>query len=188
MDLQLSGNGTITFAPDRFSRENGALYLNKTYYSTPSGVYFNGPFTIMGWIKLITLDLYSCFMSFGNGPRSDNVYMCLSSGEGKGPYFGLWQANTSISIILPPQPLAVDSWMHYCATWDGTNATIYLNGSLLFTDFGYGQVRNVVRNECYFGRNNWPSNPFVNAYFDDIRIYNRFEFIITRINYFFSQF
>lgn len=131
----------------------------------------------MGWVKPVQVLYDSCFFSFGNGVSSDNVYLCLAyllNNVSHGPYFGVWNGTSTVALIGVAQPITANAWTHLSATWDEKNAIIYVNGALAYNATGYGGIRNVIRNECYIGMNNWPGYPLLNAYVDDIRIYNRY--------------
>ena len=175
-DLVPGINGTNGFAADRFNIMNQAIYVSNSYYQLPKGIYFSGVFSIMGWVKPTRLLAHTYFMSFGNGQSSDNVYSGLAD-TGAGPYFGLWKGSSSILIMSSSTYLTLNTWQHLASTWDGTTATIYINGTSVKTTTASNQINNITRTQCYIGRSNWPTEPLAYAYYDDIRIYNRYYLI-----------
>ena len=64
----LSGGLNYALTTDRFGNANSALNLNTGYMNIPSGIFFNGSFTIIGWINPTAINQsYSRFIEFGNG-------------------------------------------------------------------------------------------------------------------------
>jgi len=169
--LTFGGSGTSSFVPDRLNNPNGALYLNNAFYSVPSGVYFSGPFTVMGWLYIIEFTTDSAFLSFGNGASNDNIYLGLSNGGS--PFYGIFSGSDELNCIGPGNALPLNIWVHYCGTWNGTYMAMYVNGTSVASATVSGQVKNVTRTQNYIGQWSWPGNPYANAYFDEIRIYNR---------------
>ena len=74
-------NGDLT-ARDRFGNINSALSLNgiNAYAQAPSGIYFNGPFTITAWIKINKFTANAKLIDFGNGQANNNIVISVSAG------------------------------------------------------------------------------------------------------------
>ena len=66
--------------------------------------------------------------------------------------------------------LAIDSWVHVAATFDGTNQRVYVNGVL--TDTGPERMNGLpgIDGTLYMGRRN--NADWFNGALDDVRIYN----------------
>lgn len=71
---------------NRFNKTNSALRLKSGYLKVPSGVYFYGDFSIMGWVKAYTLAQLARLIDFGNGASNDNIVFSISQTT-NGPFF-----------------------------------------------------------------------------------------------------
>jgi hypothetical protein len=176
-DMIIGAN--VTLRPDRFDQPQSALYLNNGYCTVPPGVYFNGtPFTIMAWIKKIETNPQSRLLDFANGPSSDNVALSISNYEGDNggtsPYLSIYQGNTAGSVIAN-YTFTLGVWTHLASVFNGSQGFIYVNGTL-HGNHTMSIPNNVQRQNCFIGRSNWHAtyaDPDANAFFDDIKIYNR---------------
>ncbi len=75
------GYTSCTSGYDRFDSYLSSLWVNVGYVTFPSGVYFNGDFTVSIWVKPLTLSA-NCMriFDFGNGAGFDNVFLTLTNG------------------------------------------------------------------------------------------------------------
>jgi hypothetical protein len=165
-------SGVCSFVPDRFNNPNSALYLNNAYLTLPSGTYFNGgPFSFMGWIYLFDIVHVINFFSFGNGNYNNNIYLQSNNGV---PYGYIFNYNNFFAMLASTKNYQISAWTHTAFTFDGTNAMIYINGTLISSSVATYVPLNVNRPYCYFGVQSFgPMNPNGNMYIDDFRIYNR---------------
>lgn len=150
-----------------------AISLDGTndYAQAPNGVYFNGDFTIEGWVNVRSHNAWARLLDFGNASPMDNVLLALSDGSTGRPAF--WTFNGTVgSGITAPNPLPLNQWVHLAATLQGTTARLYVNGSLVASGT-LSVPRNVVRTRNYIGRSNWLQDAYANAQVDEIRIWNR---------------
>jgi hypothetical protein len=170
-------NASLTF--DRFGIADSALSLSNGYYKVPSGVFFKGTeLTIMGWVKVRSFQTHSRLIDFGNGIDNENIVMSLSDGQ---PYIFL---KTGVDDFFGHslQSLNLNKWHHLACVFSFPNYFIYIDGNLAtvlgskapFTSFS---LANVVRSSNFIGRSNWflngNGNPDADAYFDDLKIFNR---------------
>lgn len=71
-------------------------------------------------------------------------------------------------------PLVLNQWVHLAAVMDDDKAFFYINGVLQGSASGWPSVLPVNRSFCFIGRSNmYPNDQDADAYFDEIRIYNR---------------
>jgi len=165
--------GKTGFAPNRLGVANGAIFVNGSHYSLPEGIYFSGPFTVMGWVNVIQCAIGSNFFSFGNLGNSDGVRITLcSQDQSYRPQFVisglLWEAVLQGSSTLP-----LNVWTHFAVTWTGNSeriASLYINGALISSANWAQQVSNASRKVNSLGT---PSLMVGANVFDEFRIYNR---------------
>jgi hypothetical protein len=171
-DMTIGLNANL--APDRFGKAQSALYLNDGFCTVPPGVYFNGsPFTITAWVKEAQFVTYGRFLDFGNGYSHENVVLAIAN-PNPNPFLIISNAGAYSPEIDASLFLSLGAWTHLAAVFDGSNGLVYVNGTPGVSR-ATAAPDNVVRQNCYFGRSNWLSNgdKDVQAYFDDIKIYNR---------------
>lgn len=150
-----------------------ALDLDGTngYVQVPNGVWFNGNFTIEGWVFVRSYNNWSRLVDFADGPNTNNVYLALSQGTLGYPTMGVFTNNNGNPVVKATSQLPTNQWVHLAATLSGTTGTIYING----IPAGSGTLNvapNVVRTNNYIGRSNYGGDSYANAIFDEIRIWN----------------
>lgn len=171
----IAANGSVGLGPDRFGNPTGAIYMNNGYYEIPNGVYFGGNFTILTWIKLISASQNTRLFDFSNGPSIDGITLRLVDQLSKPtPAFSFFHSSgvtTAISNFI----FNLNQWYHVAGVIDGLNAFIYVNGTLQGYQNGSRLLPYKNRTKCYFGRSifyPW-GDADANAYFDEIKIYQR---------------
>jgi alpha-tubulin suppressor-like RCC1 family protein len=140
------------------------------YSQAPSAVWFNGDFTVEGWVYARSFNSWSRFIDFANGQNLDNVYLAFSAGTSGQPAMGVF-INSGNPVIEATQPIPTNQWVHLAATVRGTTGTIYTNGMVAVTGT-VNAAPNVTRTNNYIGRSAYPQDGYANAIFDDIRIWN----------------
>jgi hypothetical protein len=150
-----------------------ALDLDGTngYAQAPSGVWFNGNFTVEGWVFVRSYNSWSRLIDFANGQNTNNVFLALSQGTTGLPVFGVYTNNNGTPSIQSSTPLPLNQWVHLAATLNGTSGTIYING-INVASGTLNLPSNVVRTNNYIGRSNYTNDGYANAIFDEMRIWN----------------
>jgi hypothetical protein len=164
----------VTLATDRFGTTNRCYSFsgNSTYVTCPPATYFNGDYTISGWVNASTAQTWCRMIDFGNGAGSDNVLVTLN-------YAGFGTVGSSVYVggtnsdVSSSQAFTLNQWVHIVVTQTGTTRYFYYNGALVGTYTGLGVPQNVVRNGCYIGLSNWSGDGEIFGSMDDIRIYDR---------------
>ena len=77
-DAHLTGSTSCIFVMDRFGNPNSAIYLNKSFLQVPTGVYFDGDFTITAWINLKSFNSLATIIDFGNGSSKNNIVLGMA--------------------------------------------------------------------------------------------------------------
>jgi hypothetical protein len=142
------------------------------YITAPAGVWFNGDYTVEGWVNLREADYWARFIDFGNGPNADNIAFILSV-DNNGPVaIRHFNGSSFSSEVVTPDNLPLNQWVHLAFVLDGTVGRIYKNGELWAEAGGQSIPGNVVRNNNYIGHPNWSADPDSKVMFDDIRFWN----------------
>ncbi len=111
---------------DRFGNPNSALLLDHSYANIPGGVYFDpekGGFTIMAWIRVLSVQSWQRIFDISNGANQDNVALIFNS-------MSLNLALLSGSRFSFQNPVTIGVWAHVCVSVIGTDAKFYINGIL----------------------------------------------------------
>ena len=154
---------------DQVSQPSNALRFSVTpdYATLPSGVYFDGDFTIESWVYPTTFSNWSRIIDFGNGAGSNCVLLAYTYGTSGKP--ALYVEGVQFYV---PDSIPLNQWTHIVATLNGATATIYINGVAKSTRTVPTPV-NIVRTNNYIGRSNWGTgDPDASAVFDDLRIWS----------------
>ncbi len=141
-----------------------------SYVQAPSSVWFNGNFTIEGWVYARSYNSGSRLIDFGTGSTSPNsVYLALSSGGTGQPVLGVY-INGGETTVQATNSLPLNQWVHLACTLSNNTGTIYINGVNVGSGF-LNQPANLTRSLNYIGRSNFPGDGYANAIFDEIRIW-----------------
>jgi len=160
----LNGGLNYGLTNDRFGNPNSALSLSLGYMNVPPGVYFNGSFTIIAWIKIVQTSLNYIF-SVGNG-QSNTVF--LANWNGNQIYSNVYPKGGAIAT---GKTIPLNSWNHVAFTLDSAGTgSLYINGVFQVTGF-MGMPDAVIRVNNTIGGNNFGQSN-ANAIYDDIKIYN----------------
>ena len=184
----MNPNGSPYWCNDRKGTSNGALCFGGSYCTVPSGVYFNSAFTITVWVFPSNVSFHSRIIDFGNGLDSDNIVLSLSYLNSLQPYFVILSGSNLVFAATSSQPITLNQWQLVVATFNGTNARIYLNGTLVADSNTQNHTRSfyLARSNCYIGKSNWNVDGYSHSYLDDLRFYNKSltqEEIIELMNY-----
>jgi len=159
------------FATDRFGNANSALALNGGWTQVPAGVYFDTPgFTISVWVYPQQIGASARVIDFGNGAYGDNVALAFSLGGGKSWYFYLdWTNYESYYVV------AENVWQLLTFTFDGQNAYVYINGSIVYQQSAVYTMPVLTRTNCYIGQSNWVDygDGYSSSLLDDLRFYSK---------------
>ena len=162
---------SASFVADRFGNLNSALNLSLGFYQAPAGVYFRGEHTVSVWVFMMAFSSWARIIDFGNGASNDNIFISPSSG-GNCPVTAVYSSSTCSGFLTSNIPLRLNTWTHLVHTYAGGGCRVYLNGTLANSGPCVAPS-SVNRLYCYVGKSNWATDPYLNAYLDDLRIYNR---------------
>ncbi|WP_396188710.1 LamG-like jellyroll fold domain-containing protein [Flavobacterium sp.] len=159
-----SNTGT-SFTTDRYGVPNKALQINNTGTTAtiPNLPYGNNPRTISFWAKTTSMNT-SYNMTFSYGSMGIGNACGGSFNASNVEFFG-YDDNLSASSVI-----ANNTWYFFTYTYDGTNAKIYKDGTLLTT---LAKNWNTLSNNDIFklGIGVGDELSFIGA-IDDLKIYN----------------
>jgi hypothetical protein len=149
---------------------------------TDSGVFDNSPYTIATWVNYssLTSSSFECPVGKVLDPTIYNSWeLCLDESSGKWLYDTVPPANGTGQLAfaeLEPGSggPAIGTWYHTAMVWDGSNKTLYIDGSPIAAAAGVA-VAWEVGMPISFGAdidNGNQSSPFYGV-MDELRIYGR---------------
>jgi hypothetical protein len=167
----LYGGSNYSFTTDRLNSKLSALYLNQGFLRAPTGVYFNGEFTISVWIKPSSAPNKGRIVDFGGGTGIENVILSFSS-TNLNPY--VCSCAPGCNNIVASKVLKIGKWYHLAYTMSGTTSILYVNGEIWTQSSSTSLPRSYTRTSNYIGRSNWAGDAqFISSYIDDLKIYNK---------------
>ena len=169
----IQGNLT-SFIEDRFGCPNSALALNGGWTQVPSGIYFDSPeFTISVWVYPQQVGRYSRIIDFANGQNVDSIIFSLANENNPQDVLAVFQNSTIKINTKSSQNLTFYKWQFIVATFNGSNARLYLNGTLTAESNLSYTLPTLSRNSCFIGKSNWYEDGYSWSYLDDLRFYNK---------------
>ena len=153
------GSNTTFSVSGASSITGSALDLdgNNDHVALPAGVYFeDDSYTVEGWVYIKSHVSYQRLFDFGNGANNNNVVIMLSEGTTGKPGFVVFNGSGSQHFIIASNPLPLNTWVHVAAVRNSSFAGLYVNGTLVVSSNSWTiNTANVVRNNCYLGKDNW---------------------------------
>jgi len=168
-------NGTINGATWDAGKYGNALRFNAqdNYVEVPTSesLEITPNVTIAAWINWIDAgDTWLAIMANGqqNGPWEN--YGLFVNRDGRYLYFTLSLDGGHVTNSAPNNVIEPDEWLHACATWDGSNARIYVNGEMVFEQAQTGELVPPGL-PLRIGHRNGSAHYF-SGIIDEVRIYN----------------
>jgi hypothetical protein len=171
----MTQGSSTSFTMDRFGNDNSALALNGGWTQVPSGVYFDSiELTISVWIYPMNVGSWSRIIDFGNGIQN-NIIVSLANENSLQPCFELFSGPSKEISTKSTKQITLNQWHFLTATFNGTNARIYLNGTLVaeLNTQNYTRPFSLFRSSCYIGKSAWNADGYSNSHLDDLRFYNK---------------
>jgi hypothetical protein len=175
-----ANNGTLAAGATWSSagKINGCVSMNGTsssYVSFPAGVVSTlTNFSIAGWVYVKTNATWGRFFDFGSNTTN---YMEISPLSGLGGVHFAISTNSNTgeqTIDSPAGSLPTGGWHHLAVTLSGTLGTLYIDGVKVGQNGGITiNPKNLgSTTQNYIGKSQWPSDPYLNGFVDDFRIYS----------------
>ena len=166
-------NGTINGATWTTSgRYGNALVFDGTSalvtVNNSCSLQLNAAMTLEAWVNPDTVNSAYCDVIYkGN----DNYYLEGTTVDGGGvPGIGGTFGGSDV-VLFGPATLALNTWTHLAATYDGTTARLYVNGTQVASQAQTGDIATST-NALQIGGDSI-YNQFFQGAIDEVRIYNR---------------
>jgi hypothetical protein len=171
-----NGNDGTIFGAQRVEGKYGtALEFNgaDNYVDVPTSdsLEIETNVSIAAWINWVDAgDGWLAIMANGQqGGPWENYGLFVNRGGGY-LYFTLSLDGGHVTQSTPNNAIQPDEWLHACATWDGSNARIYVNGEMVLEQAQSGQLV-PPQLPLRIGHRDGSSH-FFNGIIDDVRVYN----------------
>jgi RHS repeat-associated protein len=128
--------------------------------------------TLSAWVKMDTVSGRAQALIYKERNGNDGSY-ALEADSTNSSRPGLNFRTSGWQAARAPNPLATNQWAHFAATWDGTTAKVYLDGTLVKTQSMSGTVASSSGLLKLGGTAITGSNQHVDGLIDEVRIYNR---------------
>jgi len=174
--IDLTGNGhNATFYGD-ITYSGNPEKLNFTaggpaeygYAHVDQGVYFNGSFTVEGWVYVNSITNWARLFDFGNGAGDDNVIIAVSQLASGYPVFSCGGQNITSNTQLP-----LNQWVHLLATYNyhSETGTLYMNGTQVVQGYQPRKLQNNNQYYNYIGKSNWSGDANLEGAVGEFAIY-----------------
>ena len=171
--LNLYNSHNMSWVNNRRGENNSALYLNNGFIQiNTSSVSWTGDFTIAAWVHVKTR--MSCGKLLDCGIKGQNeLVINLHSCNGDGQSLQVY-SNRSVSGLVYNRNILGAKWQHVAFTFNHGKIVIYTDGVPVAS--GTTHIKpNVNTNygTCFIGKSQWNNNPNIDAYIDDLWMFNR---------------
>ncbi len=157
--------GTPQWVPGKIG---GALQFNGSTYvncGRKPSLNIRNQITMAFWFKVQAFsNTWEAFLA-----KSDGAYRASrSGGTGNSVHMGVTGSN-----YFDATPIVTDDqWHHYCGTYDGTTAIIYLDGKEVARATYGGQIGDSSSYDLYIGENSGATGRWLHGLLDDVQIYD----------------
>jgi len=169
-DLSGNGNdGTIVGTPIWVpGKIGGALEFDGSTYvncGRDPSLNIRNQITIAFWFKVQAfVNTWEAFLAKGDGAYRAS----RGDGTGNGTHMGISGSN----YFNAPTIITDNQWHHYCATYDGSTAIIYIDGREDARQTYSGQIGDSSSYDLLIGENQQATGRLLHGLLDDIQIYD----------------
>ena len=165
----------VTLSADRNGEASSAYEFDgSSYIELPDGIYFDGPFTISGWVKISEHCNWCRLVDFSSENQQNHVTFSLSQNRSGQPRGDVSGNNNS---ILSDTSIPLNKWSQILWKYDGEFTEMFINGNRVAVEEWSNPPLAVNRTDNWIGRSNWENSPTkderTRGLIDDIRIYDR---------------
>jgi len=166
----LANNGTVVGTPKWVpGKIAGALeFTGSTYVDCGNKPSLNvrNQITMSFWFKVKAFqNTWESFLAKGDGAYRS----ARSGGTGNATHMGISGGNYFDGVTV----ITDDQWHHWAGIYDGTTATIYIDGKPDASRTYSGQIGDSSSYSLYIGENAQATGRLLHGLLDDVRIYDR---------------
>jgi len=147
----MTAQQSLGTATDRLGRAHAALLFNAAFATLPPGAYFDlasGGFTLVLWLRLLSLDGDQAILAFADGWRLDAVCLRFEAARKR--------LKAGVGGCLVESAEMTGGWTQVAVVVGPTQAAGYLNGSLQRREAaGRCGLRGVARTGSIGGKTLW---------------------------------
>ncbi len=141
---------------------NGSTYIN---CGRDPSLNIRNQITIAFWFKVQAfVNTWEAFLAKGDGAYRAS----RGDGTGNGTHMGISGGN----YFNAPTIITDNQWHHYCATYDGSTAIIYIDGREDARQSYTGQIGDSSSYDLLIGENQQATGRLLHGLLDDIQIYD----------------
>lgn len=145
-------NGTLSGTANSSTISGSGVTIDSLYFNGSANVslvtgnfnYGTNPRTISVWARATAFNTWGHPFSYGTNANNQATGIAQNVGSAWGTYI------SGVDFINAPYTINLNTWYHVVTTYDGTNATVFVNGVAIV-----GPVVksiNVTQNIAYVGR------------------------------------
>jgi hypothetical protein len=143
----------------------------KTYVELPPDVWFDGDFTIEGWVRLRSYNHWCRVLDFSNGEGKDNIVLAFKERSGRLSLANHPKGASSVDVVSPTE-VPLDRWTHVAATLSGNTAVLYINGVEVARRTDMPRPNAVVRGRNYLGHSAWGNDGYLDGLLADVSVWS----------------
>ncbi len=168
---QIMGNAKIIEDTERgqvlgLEGDESYLYCNNlsTFDETDS-------FTVSVWVYWTGSNMWERIFDFGN---TESTYMMLTPRSKRNTLlFAITTMGYTNEQRLETNQLSTGKWVHLAVTIGGNTGNLFVNGTLVDSNNGMRlSPLDIKATNKYFGKSQWPYDPYFQGRLDDVRIYS----------------
>jgi len=159
-----------TFVDGHDGQDGQALSLKRQYVQLPATIVKGDELTVALWVNLRNNAQWQRLFDFGYDTQH---YLFLTPVSGSNKMRLALRNGGDEQVLDCPDQLTALKWRHVAVTIADGTATIYVDGQQVAQKGGFTisptDVHPVL---CYLGRSQYTSDPLLNAWLQDVRIYS----------------
>jgi hypothetical protein len=170
-NLTFNLDGSFVYTPTTSFNAGGlALAGTDDYVSVPNAASLNpAAVTVEAWAKFDSLADRPHLV--GKGTGGQGAYWLVVETDGTPRFFYTKSGETWSFVGGAAGDIVPGVWYHFAGVYDGTNATIYVNGVEKGTVVNAGTLATTDPNPVWFGRNSGGTDSFAGM-LDEVRIWD----------------
>jgi len=125
-------------------------------------------FTFAAWVHWQGGGAFQRIFDFG---QDANTYMYLTPSDGTYMRFAITTGGANAEERLTTDALPTGQWVHIAVVLDGVTGTLYVNGSAVDSQTITLNPADVVGENMWLGRSQYPADPYFGGLLDDVLVF-----------------